>query len=128
MAKMKDHFAALVDNEFLQRSQKFMIEDLAKSGLEDSDMYATPLASIPLGMVKKADWVLAAYKIPYLTPEGAQHPHMYRIKLQWKPHVNKAMLDEEGMNKYTQPKAETLANNGVRGNYPYMPSFKIKSE
>lgn len=128
MAKMKDHFAALVDNEFLQRSQKFMTDDLAASGLVDSDMYAVPLSSIPLGMTKKPEWVLAAYKIPYLTPEGNQHQHMYRIKLQWKPHVTKAMLDAEELNKYTQPKAEILATVGVRGNYPYMPSHKVDSD
>ncbi len=128
MAKMKDHFASLVDNEFLQRSQKFMQDDLAKSGLEDHDLYATPLPALPVGLVRKPDWILAAYKIPYLLPDGGLHPHMFRVKLQWKPHVNKAMLDEEGLNKYTQPSSEALAANGVRGNYPYMPSHKIKSE
>jgi len=117
-ANIKDHFAALVSNEFEGASKKLMDADLKASGLEASDLYAFPLKHLP--PMRKQEWIHGAYQIPYLTPEGAVHPHMYRVKLFWKPHVTTAMLKEEGLNKYTQPSAEKLAAVGVHGNYPYL--------
>ena len=112
-------FDRQVATAFRQHSEDFMVADLARGGLDPNDIFGEAMEGPPA--MRKAEWVLAAYKIPYITPDGNIHPHMWRAKLQWKPHITKADLEKEGLHKYMQPNAERLGAAGIRGNYPYMP-------
>jgi hypothetical protein len=103
-----------------------MIQDLARSGLTDEDVFAEPLVAVPPH--KKREWIIAAYKIPYLSVDGGIHPHMFRVRVLYAPHITAAMQKEADVGKYTQPPREYLAQRGVRGNFPYMPSGRIKSD
>jgi hypothetical protein len=120
MTKMKDHFAAIVDNEFEARSRKLMKEDLNKSDLEEKDLSCFPLKTPPLPM-QHPDWVLAAYRIPYRSPSGELLEVMYRDRLFYKNHITEADVKAAGMGKYRQPTGHITAAANIKGNYPYLP-------
>jgi hypothetical protein len=121
MAQMKDHFAVMVDEEFEARSRKMMIEDLAKSDLEPSDLACYPLTHAPVPMVTEPNWVLAAYRIPYRSPTGELLEVMYRDRIFYKPHITERDLKDAGLGKYKQPSGHKTAPANIRGNYPYLP-------
>lgn len=94
-------------------NKRFMIEDLAKSGLDPDDIFAytTPLL--------KKEGATAAYGIPYYGPDGkvlTSHdgfPSMWRARFRY-PEFSKEQ-------RYTQPNAEQLAKCGLPSFVPYFP-------
>ena len=119
MATRQDGFATIVEQEFESRSETLMKEDLKKSGLEDNDVFATPLKHPPIPM-NNPQWVLGAYRIPYFDREGNILIHMYRDRMFYRSHIQPAALKEAGMGKYKGPSLEQAALNGVDARMPYL--------
>lgn len=85
----------------------FMLAKLAASGLDPADVDATdavsPYNTVPSG-----------FRLPYYRPDGTQHPHMYRIRLE---------SPAPGHGKYTQPSAAELIALGhpaTDATHPYL--------
>jgi hypothetical protein len=113
-------FERVATSAFLQSREQehtaFMLEDLAKSGLEQQD-----LSAYVHGFLQLPEGALAGYVIPYYLPDGERYAindqnslKMYRIRLQWPSHLS----DKP---KYIQPSSEELAQNKLPPNAPYIP-------
>lgn len=102
-------------------SEKFMLEDLAKSGLVPEDLGAYPLC-----LIKKETQANAAYVIPYVGRDGkylaspivGTTGHMHRIRMSYPDTLGRAELRE--LPKYKQP---TRLEIGAAAIMPYIPAI-----
>lgn len=91
---------------------KFMVDDLARSGLTPDDIYAYTSPFI------KKDGATAAYSIPYFDLQGKplvdknMYPVMYRTRFK--------LPDFSKEQRYTQPSAEALLKNDLPSTIPYI--------
>ena len=94
-------------------SKELMEEDLAKSGLEDSDLYAEA-RSLPSLWCPRGDLAVGCYRIPYFDQSGAQLEHMWRERVFYKAGA------PADLPKYVQPNKEELARHEVLACMPYL--------
>lgn len=99
----------------------FMVEDLARSGLEPGDLHA-----YAHGMIYKPKEAECGYVIPYFYPDGQpivdgeNYPAMYRIRYKIKPNL-------KGQ-RYFQPTKDMLTSLGLPSNLPYLPPYERNSD
>lgn len=112
--KIADGFVdASILEKKLEISTELMEKDLAKSGLEASDLYAEPKA-LPSLFCPRGDLVTGSYRIPYFDIEGKPLEHMWRERVFYKSGAPKDLP------KYVQPNSEYLIQHGLSRCMPYL--------
>lgn len=105
-----------------EQHERFMSDDLAKSGLEQEDLNA-----YVHGFLQLPEGATAGYVIPYYAPDEGyavneqNYLKMYRIRLEWPSHL----ADRP---KYLQPSSEELALSKLPPNAPYLPPCDVDGD
>ena len=108
----------LVVHDFEESSKEFMESDLEAVGLDPSDIYSVALKFPPPGIPD--GWALAAYTIPYFTPEGELLEGMLRIRVKYREEITKAQLKQAGIGKYIGPTRAALIARNLTTTEPYL--------
>jgi len=103
-----------MSDDYLKASKKFMLEDLARSGLVPEDMGCIADEVCTETKAEKRRLITASYLIPFYGLDGSRLELMWRRRRQIYPGAESL----KDLGKYTQPHT-TMA--GGQGSHPYVP-------
>ena len=126
MATERKQFG-VITHAFDAASRDFMESDLAAVGLDEHDMFTTPLTIPPSNYGIPPGWALAAYAIPYFKPNGDILPGMVRYRVKYRDNITKPMLKEAEIGKYLGPSRQALIAHNLTTTEPYLYPWKGES-